>query len=103
MTISRTQFDRELAEILIEENSCGFYSRQGLGPNGVARVHHFSLAVGLGSRHWLGRYTKRLKVDEPSWTELANPYHVVLMCRLAIEHRRRLPRDRPELPTEQEN
>ena len=102
MAISREQFDHELAEILNEEMGSGLFSQNGYGPRGRACVHQFPQATGLGSWVWTGRYRKRLAAEVPDWTEFAHPYHVIEMCRLAIEHRRRLPKVRPELPIDED-
>jgi hypothetical protein len=103
MAMMRDQFDHELAEILNEETGSGNFLRKGYGPGGIECVHHFSLAVGFGSLMWISKYRKRFRVEVPEWTELANPYHVARMCRLAVEHRRRLPKVRPELPSSEKD
>lgn len=97
MTIAREQFDHELAEMLNEETGTGLYSLKGYGPRGAECVHRFSLATGFACSMWTGKYRKRLGAEAPDWTELAHPYHVSQMCQFAIEHRRRLPKLRPEL------
>ena len=102
MAITREQFDHELAEILNEETGTGLYSLKGYGPRGVECVHRFPLATGLSSSMWTGKYRKRLTVEVPDWTDLAHPYHVMEMCQLAIQHRRRLPKLRPELSNNEE-
>ena len=102
MVTPREQFDHELAEILREETGTGLYSLKGFGPDGVECVHRFAQAEGLGSWMWAGKYRRRLGAELPDWTEFAHPYHVSQMCQFAIEHRRRLPKIRPELARDKE-
>ena len=59
--------------------------------DGERVFHKCGLVVGMHSSFISQQYERHFGIDLPTWVELQHPYHVILLCQLAIHNNYLLP------------
>lgn len=96
---SQEKFQDQIRLILETEVQAGSLKKSGLDQNGIPYVHRFSFAAGMGSLQSQSKYRKLFRDnfghDLPDWVEHLHPYHIRLLCELALESLMALPDNHP--------
>ncbi len=86
-----------IRDVLKRTTGWGWYSRTVTFPEGSVVTHRFSLATGMASSHFEGKYLRHFGEEPPAWTALEHPYHQRCLYELAVTQNRLLPAHRPTI------
>jgi hypothetical protein len=91
----KKDFSAAILEELNISAGGGSFSREVTLSSGEKIVQRLSQATGYASMAAAGKYRLHFRRPLPSWIQLEHPYHLSVLCRLAIERNEFLPDDRP--------
>jgi hypothetical protein len=83
--------EKSIAKILSCRTGSGVFTKIVDLPDGERIFHKCGWAVGMHSTFISHQYEKHFGINLPEWVELQHPYHVIQLCKLALESKISLP------------
>lgn len=85
------KFDQAIHDILGTMAGTGSFKKTVTTEAGKTITYTVSWSTGMGSSLLEHQYKKRFGMPSPQWVQLVHPYHVCLLCKLAITQNHPLP------------